>query len=191
MTKDLKEETDEELARLVQKGDSEVFALLVQRYETKLMRYAQRFLNDYSDAEDGVQEIFIKIYQNINSFDSTRKFSSWAYRIAHNELINILKKKRTLPLPFFDPDTLFPHPVAKENPVKDVEQLQLRQALDNCLNQVPPKYREPLVLFYLQELSYKEIADVMRIPISTVGVRIKRGKDIIRLICQQQGHVYE
>ena len=86
------EQTDEQIAQAVQKGDSSAFGLLVERYEPKLLRYAKKFLFDYEDGKDIVQEVFIKAYSNIQSFDSGRSFSSWIYRIAHNEFINAIRK---------------------------------------------------------------------------------------------------
>lgn len=165
--------TDEELAQRVQAGDGAAFDVLVERYAPKLMRYGRRFTLD--DVEDQVQEAFIKAYVNINSYDSSQRFSPWIYRIAHNEFIDAIRRRRREPVPFFDPDTLFPHPVSSEAPDRDLDSTLLQQMLDGCLNQLDVRYREPLVLRYLQELSYQEIADVLRIPVGTVGVRIKRG----------------
>ena len=79
---------DENLVELVQKGDIEMFGSLVERYEQKMLRYAGRFLFDHDNAQDAVQEVFIKAYTNIASFDLTKRFSPWLYRIAHNYFIN-------------------------------------------------------------------------------------------------------
>ena len=85
--------TDEEIARRAQEGDIESFGLLVGRYEAKITRYAGKFLLNNEDAKDLAQEVFIKAYVNIQSFDANRKFSSWLYRIAHNEFINAIRKR--------------------------------------------------------------------------------------------------
>ena len=85
--------TDEQIVMKVQAGDTESFRVLVERYEPKMHRYAKRFLFAADDAKDLLQEIFIKTYVNIKSFDSERRFSPWIYRIAHNEFVNALKKK--------------------------------------------------------------------------------------------------
>ncbi len=87
------EETDEMIASRVQAGDSEAFGELVERYQEKLLRYARKFLFDLDEARDPVQDVFIKAYQNIQSFDATRRFSPWIYRIAHNEFVNALKQR--------------------------------------------------------------------------------------------------
>lgn len=98
--------TDEQLALAVQRGDAESFGRLVERYQAKMLRYAYKFLLA-GNSEDAVQEVFIKTYQNINSFDAAQRFSPWIYRIAHNEFINHLKKSGREHLSFLIP-ILFP-----------------------------------------------------------------------------------
>src|SRR4030042_4516311 len=82
--------TDEEVAARVQSGDAESFGILMERYEDRLLRYARKFLAEQMDAEDCVQAAFIKAYENIRGYDHKRKFSSWMYRIVHNELVDEL-----------------------------------------------------------------------------------------------------
>lgn len=176
--------TDEDIVLLVIDGDIDSFGVLVERYQAKLLRYARKLLFNDSDAEDIIQEIFIKTYQNINSFDAAKKFSPWIYRIAHNEIINKSKRRKFDALPFFDADTLWPHPVSAESPTDDIDQKLIKEMLDQCLEKLAPKYREPMILYYLEELSYKEIADILHIPTSTVGIRIKRGKEKLQKECK-------
>lgn len=184
----MEDKSDESIAKSVQQGNIHDFGLLVERFEPKLLRYAKRFLFDYEDSADLVQEVFIKSYTNIQGFDTTRSFSAWIYRIAHNEFINAIKKKGREPLSFFDPDTLFPHPIANESPTRDVVDKETKQMLDEFLNKLDPKYREPLVLYYYEEMDYNQIAEVMHIPSSTVGVRLKRGKLLLQKAYEQSQH---
>lgn len=172
--------TDEEVAALVQKGDLEQFGILVERFEAKMKRYAKKFLSGYDDGQDVVQDIFLKAYSHIQSFDSSRKFSSWLYRIAHNELINAIKKKSREPVWLFDYDTILPNLVSYDNMEEDIDRQRTQEILNHCLDKLEPKYREPLVLYYFQELGYQEISETMRIPISTVGVRLTRGKALLK-----------
>jgi|AntAceMinimDraft_16_1070373.scaffolds.fasta_scaffold34440_3 RNA polymerase sigma-70 factor (ECF subfamily) len=185
MSQPTNELTDEEIVSMIRSGETDSFGILVERYEAKMKRYARKFLFGYEDTEDLIQQVFVKAYVNIRSFDTTRKFSSWLYRIAHNEFINAIRKKKKEPLSFFDPDTLFPRLVAKENADKETKEQELSQAIDKCLNKVDPKYREPLVLYYFEELSYKEIANILHIPVSTVGIRMLRAKKILKSFCQK------
>lgn len=173
-------QTDEAVALLVQNGDVYAFKELVNRYEPKMLRYARRFLFGYDDAQDAIQEVFIKAYKNIRSFDSSRRFSPWLYRIAHNEFINIIKKRGREPVTFFDPDTIFPHPVSAHPPDKEINEHELHKALETCLEELDVKYREPLILYYFEDMDYKQISSIMHIPVATVGIRLRRGKQLLQ-----------
>jgi RNA polymerase sigma-70 factor (ECF subfamily) len=184
------EETDEMIATRVQQGDTESFGSLVERYETKLMRYARKFLRDPDDAKDIVQEVFIKAYENIQSFDATRRFSPWIYRIAHNEFVNAIKKRARGPVLGIDLDVVFPHLAAAETADDTALERDTKEILEQCLDELDPKYREPLVLYYFEGLSYKDMADILHIPMSTVGVRLARGKSQLQKIAAQK-NLYE
>jgi RNA polymerase sigma-70 factor (ECF subfamily) len=177
--------TDEHIARLVQQGDVNIFGELVNRYEQKMARYARKFLFAGDEIKDVVQEVFLKAYINIRSFDPARRFSPWLYRIAHNELINAVKKKSRLPTFSFDLDALFPHLAAKENVEGELERKEALAMLEHSLDKLSPKYKEALVLYYIEELEYKEIAEILQIPISTVGVRLQRGRSLLKKIVKQ------
>ncbi len=182
--------SDEELARRSQAGDHMAFGTLVERYEKKLLGYGRRFLSQREEIADLVQEVFLKAYANFQSFDASRRFSPWIYRIAHNVFVTAIKKRRYEAVPFFDPDTLFPHPVAKETSDAPAQAGELKAVLDKSLNKLDEKYREPLVLFYYEELSYEDIADILHIPVSTVGVRMKRGRDALRKMLEGEKNTY-
>lgn len=180
--------SDEEIVALVKAGQVEPFGFLVERYEDKMKRYAKRFLFNYDESEDLVQEVFLKAYIHIQSFDTNKSFSAWLYRIAHNQFINAIKKKGKEPLSFFDFDILLPYHLSQENPETAMSKRETKQAINQCLNKLIPKYREPLILYYFEELSYKKIAEVLRVPISTVGVRIKRAKKQLSFFYQKLNH---
>lgn len=171
---------DEQLATLVQQGDKEKFGLLVDRYQQKLIRYGSKFLYDHNNVEDIVQDIFIRAYQNIQSFDTKQKFSPWIYRIAHNMFINAIKKYSRNPLYFFDLDTIMPHLVYEDSSRNEREQAETKKMVDKGLNLLDPKYREIIVLYYYEELGYKEIADILQIPVGTVGIRLQRAKERLK-----------
>jgi len=170
--------TDEELATRIQKGDSEPLGILMERYEPKLLRYGRKFLSGGEDIEDIVQEVFLSVYQNIRSYDSSRGFSPWIYRIAHNAFVNELRKRSRQPVRFFgfEFDTFVPHPVQEATQVDEQEQMEFKKLLEQGLAKISPAYSEILILRYLEELCYQEIADVLHIPLGTVSVRIARGK---------------
>ncbi len=183
--------TDEEIVVLVKQGNLDYFGELVKRYEDKIKRYAHKFLSNRNDIDDIAQEVFIKAYVNLQSFDDDRKFSPWIYRIAHNTFVNALKKKLSDKLFSIDFDTFLPHPEAKEHTDSDIEKSFIKEMLDLHLKSIDIKYREPLILYFYEDMDYKEISQVLSIPVSTVGVRIKRGKDKLRKILETNNFVYE
>ena len=177
--KDFKNKTDEEIVELVRIKNKELYAVIIERYENKLVRYAEYLIGDYDKASDAVQDSFIKAYINLNGFDVKKKFSSWIYRIVHNEAINLLdKNKKTLKL---DPKIDFDSGVNIEDSyVKE----ELVSHAHKCLEEMDLIYRKPLSLFYIENKSYEEISDILRLPMGTVAVRINRAKAILKKICQ-------
>lgn len=185
----MKDLSDEELAVLVQNGNNAQFDALIDRYEPKIARYAHKFLIEGDDAKDAVQDVFIKVYANIKDFDVSRRFSPWIYRIAHNEFVNIIKKRSRYPLVSLDADVIFPFLSSDDSADQNINKEEIKNTIDESLKDIPPKYREPLVLYYFEDLDYKQIADVMRIPVATVGVRLRRGKIILKNILQNKNNV--
>ncbi len=179
------EKTDEEIAAKVQGGDIQSFGLLMERYEQKMLRFGRKFLSDSEDIKDIVQEIFIKAYVNMQSFDASRRFSPWIYRIAHNEFVNAIKKKSREKIYFFDIDVLFPHPPSPETADGETNKQDIRRMLDKCLGELDSKYSEPLILYYFEDMGYKDIAEILQIPVSTVGVRLQRGKAMLKNAIKQ------
>lgn len=183
--------SDEELAALVQRGDAEQFGMLMVRYESKLTRYGSRFLVQGDDIREIVQDIFIKTYQDIQSFDTTQRFSPWIYRIAHNAFANELRRKSRSPIRLPDFDALLSHSPAAESTDSESEHDLLVRMVETGLGSIPAKYREVLVLYFMEGLSYKEIADVLRVPVNTVGVRLTRAKMALRASYKERNISYE
>jgi len=182
--------TDEELAARVQQGDKEIFGVLMERYEQKLLRYGRKFLSEHDDIVDIVQDVFISTYQNIQNFDASQKFSPWVYRIAHNAFVNGLKKHSYNPLLLVDFDTLISHTAYEDPAPKEREQAEMKKMIDKGLDKLQPKYREVLILHYLEDMPYKEIADILQIPGGTVGIRIKRAKEALKKIYETMNMRY-
>jgi RNA polymerase sigma-70 factor (ECF subfamily) len=162
--------SDSEIVKLVRNSDKEIYKELVLRYQNKIFAYLYRFLNNNrEEAEDLAQEVFIKAYRALQSFDTKRKFSSWLYRIAHNEAVNLIKRKGLI--------SFFP---LEKNNLKDItskksEEIQTLD-IERALSQLKPEYREVLILRYFEDKSYEEISEILKKPINTVGVFIKRAK---------------
>jgi RNA polymerase sigma-70 factor (ECF subfamily) len=172
--------TDEEVVEKVRLENQEFYAYLMERYQSKLLRYANNLMRDDQRAKDVVQETFIRAFIGLNGFDSKKKFSSWIYRILHNEALNVLKKyHKELPmLEDFDFEST-------EDLEKDFSQKEIAQAIEKCLSKIPVLYSEPLALYYIEEKSYEEIGDILKLPSGTVATRISRAKLLMKKICQK------
>jgi RNA polymerase sigma-70 factor, ECF subfamily len=182
--------SDEELVRSIVNGAHEHYRELVERYQSKLLRYTTYLIRNETIAEDAVQEAFIKAYRNLNSFNTKKKFSSWIYRIAHNEAMNAINAhKREIQVDKFEDWEDIP----SDNPTldKDLDRKLLKISLGKCLIGLKPKYRDPLTLHYLENKSYEEISEILHIPVSTAGVRLSRAKKLLKNICIKQGIIYE
>lgn len=161
--------TDTDLAIRLQSGDLQALAALIRRYQNPLIRYASYL--GCSEPEDAVQESFLKMYQNIQSYQPERKLSSWLYRIVHNQVVSRLRA-RHFTLPFAEYlDGILP----TSEPDLDLDFTKKR--VKSCLGKLAPHYRAPLVLYYLEDKSYQEIMDILRLPMGTVAARISRAKN--------------
>ncbi|MEI7741533.1 MAG: RNA polymerase sigma factor [bacterium] len=171
---------DSELAILA-KTSPEAFAELVGRYEEKLLRYLRRsFSVSGEDGEDILQNAFLKTYQHLNDYDPTMPFSSWVYRIVRNEAIDLFRKRKVvmLPLENDDEDAMsFADILASDIDVeKDVSRNLEREEIMKSMEKLKEKHRAVLILRYLEEKEYGEIADILQIPMGTVATLISRAK---------------
>jgi len=173
--------TDEKLVSHIRTEQKEAYTEIVRRYEKKLTRYAMYLLHDSHIADDVVQQSFIKAYINLNGFNIQKSFSSWIYRIVHNEAINVIKKYKKEVHLFETSDF-----ESSQDVVEDYSKKELTQMVKSCLEQMPIEYSEPLTLFSLEEKSYTEISDILRMPVSSVGTRIRRAKQLMKQICQRK-----
>ena len=175
--------TDEQVVRraLVHK---EEFAVLISRYEAKLMRYLDR-LGIYltEDKEDVLQNAFIKAYKNLNSFDSNLAFSSWVYRIAHNEAMSFFRAKKARPQATLSEDSerLLTELKDETADATAFSELRLSSAeLAKAFATLEPKYRDALTLRFFEERSYTEMSDILQVPIGTVSTLIHRAKQALK-----------
>lgn len=186
MTSEKTDRSDELIAAAVQMGDVDAFGELMDRYEAKLKRYGRKFLARQNDIEDLVQDVFIKAYEHMQSFDTSLRFSPWIYRIAHNLFVNELKRKSKYSIAAFDPDVILPFLPAKETADSDLLDSESKEEIDKLIGALPVKYREVVVLHYLEEMSYQEISDILQIPVNTVGVRMTRARHKLKGLYEEK-----
>lgn len=181
----LAELTDEVLVKKALKNQL-AFAELVNRYQDKLHRYVSRLAKlEETDIDDILQETFIKVYLNLNGFDTSLKFSSWLYRITHNETINHFRKrsvKYEVGLNIEDEEKA--DEFWKEEGFKQIDQSLDRAKINKTLNKLPTNYRDVLILKYFEEKNYEEISDILQKPPGTIASWLNRAKTQFRELHQ-------
>lgn len=178
LNKTFEKMTDEEIVAMALENP-EAYALIVERYEEKLLRYIIRILRSTKeDAEDILQDVFLSAYKNLNDFDRDLKFSSWIYRIAHNKVISHFRKVTARPktMTYEGDSQLLNILASEENIERDLEKKYNAEEVRNILDQLDEKYREVLVLKFLEDKDYKEISDILEKPMGTVATLINRAK---------------
>ena len=159
--------------------NKDAFGEIINRYQDKLARYISRRANvSKQDIEDLLQNIFIKTYLNLNNFDQKLKFSSWIYRITHNEVVSWYRKQKIRPQIFLDDENnKLENFIASEIDIeKEYIQKDLIENIKRALPEINEKYREVIMLRFFEEKDYGEISDILEIPAGTVATRISRGK---------------
>lgn len=177
----VKEEICQEFSdeELVQQSliDIDYFLCLYERYEERLLRYIQRITKvSKEQAQDILQEAFIKIWQNLHGFDPKLKLSSWIYRIVHNETISSWRRKKSFGK---DQKVVLSENLPSElegefSAAMEINRKEIR--VHKILNLLPITYRTILLLKYFEGMSYQEISDVLRIPEGTVAAQLNRAK---------------
>ncbi len=175
--------TDEEIVRRALL-DKEAFALIIERYEAKLLRYIERLgVGVREDREDVLQNAFVKAYKNLNSFDPTLTFSSWMYRIAHNEAMSFFRARHARPQVILseESETLLTELRDDSSDTSALTELRLSSdELAKALTKLEPRYRDALVLRFFEDRSYAEMSDILQVPVGTVSTLLYRAKRALR-----------
>jgi len=173
--------TDEQIVVLTLKNQ-DYYLCLMKRYEAKLLNYILKISNtNREDAEDILQEVFVKAYQNLNDFDLNFKFSNWIYSIAHNTTISAFRKKKVRPqtVSWEDKDlnNILESTLDVEN--TSLQKLTYKQIL-KIINQLPLKYKDVLILKFMEGKDYREISDILHKPMGTIATLINRAKKSLK-----------
>lgn len=186
---------DAELVGLVRGGFLERFSEIIDRYQGKLFAYIYRLVGNREEAEDILQNVFLKVYKNINSYDSGRKFSSWIYRIAHNEAVNHIKRKYLKKFVSLEDISSSKDKLetssSEDGPDNAWIRKETAQEVNSALADLPLKYKQVLLLRYFADKSYEEIGEILEKPVNTVGTLINRAKKKLSQEMSNQKMQYE
>jgi len=172
--------SDEDLIEKFQRGDLYAYELIVKRYKDQLLNFVYRFLNNHEEAEDVVQETFLRVYRNRHAYQRVAKFSTWIYTIAGNLARTELRRRHRRR--FFSLSSLGvedkEYEISDEmlSPERHTNTVLSEEIIQREINKLSAKFREVIILRDIQELSYEEISKIIRVPIGTVKSRVNRAR---------------
>ena len=183
----LKDVKDEELVAMVLK-DKNFFAEIIARWEEKLGSFVRRRTRaSGEDVEDLLQNVFIKVYLNLNAFDQSLKFSSWIYRICYNEIVSDYRKKKIREHFNFEDlelndDTKISELLGDNTNILNTVHNEVEvEKIKAAINNLDDKYKEVITMRFLEEKEYEEISDILQVPVGTVSTLIYRArKELIK-----------
>ena len=180
----LDEKAERDLIVRAKKGDGAAFSALTRVYIRRVYRAAYAVVRNHADAEDVAQETFVRAYQSIARFDETRPMFPWLYRIARNLCINRVQRvnNRESELPEYDH-----FPDRSAGPETATIAADERTRIRAAVRALPENYRRIIELSHFQECSYREIADILEIPIGTVMSRLYHARRKLKELLEHEG----
>ncbi len=175
--------TDEHLVIQFQNGDRKAFSMLVARYEKPIFNTAYRMVRNADDAADITQNSFIKAFEKIDTYNPSYKFFNWLYRIAVNETLNLINRRKRRQEYEYDPPARIP------SPEDDLELTEMGRYLQGALDAMAYDQRIVIVLKHLLLLPYREIAGILDIPEKTVKSRLFSARHVLRTELLKQGYM--
>lgn len=186
MTQGAEHLTDEGLVAAVLAGDRDRFGELVERYQGRLVNYLFRLLRNLDEAHELAQEVFLKVYQALDRYDPSYRFSTWVFRVAQNAAIDQIRKRRLKLVPIHRPDESEGDGPERElpsddrGPYGDLRNRERGEAIQTAIDGLPWEYRELIVLRHFGELSYEDIARLKKMPLGTVKNKLFRGRQALK-----------
>lgn len=167
-----REVEDHDLIGRARRGDVEAFNLLVSRWEKRVFNYLLRLVGDREDAFDLSQETFLKAYQNLGRLEDEARFSTWLFRIAHNEAFSLLRRRR--------PEGEPPAQLPAETATYGLYPAELSLAVQTALARLTEDQREAVLLKVYQGFKFEEMAEILACPVSTVKSRLYTALDLLK-----------
>lgn len=185
--------SDEKLMTLLCEGDKEALVQLVERYQNDVFRFCLHYLGDMESAREIAQETFLRIYTARERFDSTRVFRPWMLCIARNMCLNVLKRKKLVPMESLEQMEIGENgtlrtsvSAATEHPIEGILSDERKRMLLSIVNTLPPDSREVVMMRYFEQMSSREIAEVLETTEGAVRTRLHRALNHLREKCEKR-----
>lgn len=179
--------TDEALVRSILSGDRDRFEVLVERYQTRLVNYLYRMVRNLEEAHDLTQEVFIRVYQALDRYDSQYRFSTWLFRVAQNAAIDVIRKRRIQLVPLTrradegsESTVDLELPDGQPSALETLQGRELDASIRSAIDALPWEYRELILLRHYGELAYEEIAEAKGMPLGTVKNKLFRARQMLK-----------
>jgi RNA polymerase sigma-70 factor (ECF subfamily) len=183
---------DQLLIKKTLRGDRKAFEELMRKYEKKIFSFVVRMVRNEDVAVDLTQDFFFKIFTVLEKYNFEYKFSTWAYRICYNLVIDHIRKNQAQ-VDSLDDDNvstrhlLHSENVSREDGFRALAREEARDYVWRVVDQIPLKFRELILLRYIQDLKYEEIAEITMLPVGTVKNRIFKAKEILKQEMEKDG----
>ncbi|MDO5388652.1 MAG: RNA polymerase sigma factor [Clostridia bacterium] len=171
--------TDYDIVRECLKGNKEAFSEIVSRYKNLVFSKVYASVGNYEDTLDLSQEIFVKIYKNLEKYDPDYSFATWVIRITLNHTIDYMRKNKIQTVPADENEYNIKY--GGLSPEQEYLNKEDREKLNRAIDELSDKYRIPLVMYYSQGMKYQEISRVLNIPLSKVKNRIYRARKMLKI----------
>lgn len=172
--------TDEDLISRFQNDDLAAFDLIVHRYKDQLLNFAYRFLGNTEEAEDVVQETFLRLYRKKHAYRQIAKFSTWIYTITGNLAKTELRKRKRRKLVSISDmgfeDKEYEIEDLKADTERDADEFLKEKIIQKAIDELPTGFKQVIILRDIQELSYEEVGKILKIPLGTVKSRVNRAR---------------
>jgi RNA polymerase sigma-70 factor (ECF subfamily) len=186
----MKDITDIEIIESIKKGNQSDFSLLIDRHKNKAFSLLKRLLKDKMEAEEVLQDCFLKAFNSLNSFRNESKFSTWFYKIVYNTALTRLSaKKRKVENEMVSIDQMF-H-LKSDSDYRMTEAKDVSEFLHKAIEQLPENYISIIYMFYLDGMNCEEIAEIMNTTVNNVKVMLYRGRNILRELLEKNNYAKE
>ena len=182
--------TDYDIIKKCLNGDESYFEVLISRYKNLVYSIILKMINDKEEANDLAQEVFIKVYRNLDSYSNEFKLSTWLTRITTNHIIDYRRKKKCETVPI---DNILTDVSSQESPESEYIKKEQKLNLEKLVEELPEIYKVPIVLYHQKGFTYQEIADITNESLSKVKNRIFRGRKMLKVgfFSRYQTHVFK
>ncbi len=187
---------DEKLVKKVKNGDADAFEQIIIKYEKKIFGLIYNMLRNENEIEDVAQEVFIKVYKNLDKFNGDSSLYTWIYKIATNLCLDQIKKRKEViyideKLQLDDGEVEIQIPSDEKLQDEIYEQKELKQKLESCIDKLPEKQKVMIVLRDIKGLSYDEIAEILDLKLGTVKSQINRARLKLKELLEKDGTFVE